>query len=125
MGQAILDLSKVSMFNFFYDYAKPKWGNSMSLLMTNTDSFVFAVETDDIYKDIALDVHERFDTRNYKGEPPSGMPTGVNKKVQGMFKDEMAGGIITEFIGLRAKMYATASLTGEEEKRQRGCQRVS
>ena len=120
VGQAILDFSKVTMFEFLYGYVKPKWADNASLLMTDADSFVFELKTEDVYKDISSDVCERFDTSNYKGKHPSGMPTGVNKKVPGMFKDEMSGEIITEFVGLRAKMYATRSLDGKEEKKAKG-----
>ena len=99
VGQGILDLSKVTMFEFFYGYVKPKWGDNVSLLMTDTDSFVFELKTEDVYEDISLDVHDRFDTSNYKDKHSSNIPIGVNKKVPGMFKDEMSGEIITEFVG--------------------------
>ena len=90
------------------------------MLATDTDSLILEIRTKDVYEDITLDVHQRFDTSNYKSEHPSGMPVGVNKKVPGMFKDEMGGGIITEFVGLRSKMYSFSSLEQEEEKKAKG-----
>ena len=91
VGQAILDTSKLKMFSFWYDYAKPKWGNNIRLLMTDTDSFMMEIKTEDVYK-------ERFDTSNYKEQHPSGLPIGVNKKVPGKMKDEMGGKIVTSFV---------------------------
>ena len=60
-----------------------------------------------------------FDTSDYPKEHPSGIETGVNKKVIGLFKDEAAGKIITKFVGLRAKNYAFL-LDGEENKKCKG-----
>ena len=76
---------------------------------------MYQIETDDFYKDIAPDVPDNFDTSNYTKDHPSGIPTGVNKKVLGMFKDEVGGLQIVEFVGLRAKLYAYR-LTDEEEE---------
>ena len=88
--------------------------------MTDTDSFVVEIRTKDVYEDIAPDVSRWFDTSKYKGRHPSGMPTGVNKRVPGMFKDELDGKIMTEFVGLRAKMYAMAVLDGEGVRKAKG-----
>ena len=70
----------------------------------DTDSFVINIKTKDFYKDIAMDVKERFDTSNCIYDRP--LPIGVNKKVVGLMKDELGGGIITEFVALRPKAYS-------------------
>ena len=94
LGMSILDLSKIIMFDFHYKYIKPKYGNKAKLLFTDTDSFLYEIQTEDFYKDIAGDVRDRFDTSDYPENHPSGIPTGINKKVLGMFKDEAAGKVI-------------------------------
>ena len=88
--------------------------------MTDTDSFVMEVKTEDVYKDISPDVPGRFDTSIYKEEHPSGLPIGVNKKVPGKMKDEMGGKIVLSFVGLRAKLYGIKSLDGNVEKKAKG-----
>ena len=99
LGMCILDLSKTIMFDFHYNYIKPKYGDKAKLLFTDTDSLMYEIETEDFYKDITEDVKDRFDTSDYPENHPSGIPTGENKKVLGMFKDEAAGKIIKEFVG--------------------------
>ena len=116
LGMAILDISKTLMYDFYYGYLKPKYGDKVKLLFTDTDSLMCEIETEDFYKDIAPDVHEWFDTSNYLPYHPSGIPTGVNKKVIGMFKDEKGGKIVTEFVGLRAKNYSLVCDWKEEKK---------
>ena len=101
LGMTILDLSKTLMYNFHYEY-----NHNATLLMTDTDSLCYEIKTNDFYKDISGDVYKEFDTSNYPKVHPSGIPTGVNKKVIGLMKDEAAGKQITEFVGLRAKMYS-------------------
>ena len=120
LGMCILDLSKSLMFDFHYNYIIPKYGNKAKLLFTDTDSFLYEIETEDFYKDITGDVRDRFDTSDYKEGHPSGIPTGINKKVLGMFKDEAAGKIIKEFVGLRAKLYSYIMEEGEENKKCKG-----
>ena len=66
LGLSILHLSKTAMYEFWYDYIKPKYGEKAKLCYMGTDSFIIHVKTDDIYKDIAEDVETRFDTSNYK-----------------------------------------------------------
>ena len=106
LGMSILDLSKTLMYDFHYNYIKPKYGNNASLLFTDTDSLCYEIKTKDFYKDISDDVPKWFDTSNYEKNHPSGIPTGMNKKVIGMMKDEAGGRQITEFVGLRSKLYA-------------------
>ena len=120
LGMCILDLSKTLMFDFHYNYIKPKYGNKAKLLFTDTDSFLYEIETEDFYKDISGDVKDRFDTSNYPENHPSGILTGINNKVLGMFKDEAAGKNIKEFVGLRPKLYSYKMEEGKENKRCKG-----
>ena len=124
LGMSILDLSKIVMFDFHYKYIKPKYGSKAKLLFTDTDSFLYEIQTEDFYKDISGDVKNRFDTSDYPKGHPSGIPTGVNKKVLGMFKDEAAGKIIKEFVGLRAKLYSYKMDEGKENKRCKGIKKA-
>ncbi|XP_022791041.1 uncharacterized protein LOC111330447 [Stylophora pistillata] len=96
LGMCILDLSKKHMYDFHYNYIKPKYEDRAKPLMTDTDSLCYEIHTDDFYQDIKPDVHKLFDTSNFPKDHPSGIPTGVNKKVIGMFKDEAGGKIIEE-----------------------------
>ena len=120
VGQAILDLSKTLMFDFHYNYIKNKYGKKAQLLFTDTDSLAYEIKTKDFYKDISDDVKEKFDTSDYPTNHPSGILTGVNKKVIGLFKDEAAGKQITHFVGLRPKLYSYKI----EEKEVRKCKGV-
>ena len=124
LGMSILDLSKIVMFDFHYQYIKPKYGKQAKLLFTDTDSFLYEIQTEDFYKDISGDVKNRFDTSDYPEGHPSGIPTGINKKVLGMFKDEAAGKIIKEFVGLRAKLYSYKMDEGKENKRCKGIKKA-
>ena len=120
LGMCILDLSKTIMYDFHYNYIKPKYGVKAKLLFTDTDSLMYEIETEDFYKDILEDIKDRFDTSDYPENHPSGIPTGINKKVLGMFKDEAAGKIIKEFVGLRAKLYSYKMDEGGENKKCKG-----
>ena len=124
LGLSILDLSKAIMYEFHYDYIKPKYNNRVSLLYTDTDSLVYEIETEDFYKDISADVMDRFDTSNYKPNHPSGIPAGCNKKVLGKFKDEKGGECIKEFAALRAKLYTFKMNDGEENKKCKGIKKA-
>ena len=123
LGMCILDLSKTIMYDFHYNYIKPKYGDKAKLLFTDTDSLMYLIETEDFFKDISGDVKDRFDTSDYPENHPSGIPTGINKKVLGMFKDEVGGKIIKEFVGLRAKLYSYKMDEGEESKKCKGVKR--
>ena len=106
VGQAILDLSKILMYDFHYNYIKKKYGNRAELLMTDTDSLMYLIQTDDVYDDIKKDVKKKFDTSNFPDVHPSRIKTGVNEKVVGVFKNEAAANTITHFVGLSSKLYA-------------------
>ena len=101
LGLSILEISKTLMYEFWYDYMKPKYNNDVKLCYMDTDSFIMKIKTNDFYEDIASYVENRFDTSNYEVNRP--LPTGKNKKVIGLMKDELGGKIITEFVTLRPK----------------------
>ena len=120
LGACILDLSKTIMYDFHYNYIKLMYKDKAKLLFTDTDSLMYEIETEDFYKDISGDVKNRLDTSDYPDNHPSGIPTGCNKKVLGMFKDEAMGKSIKEFVGLRAKLYSYKMFEGEESKKCKG-----
>ena len=113
LGQAILDLSKLRMYEFHYDYMLPKYKERLKLCYMDMDSFVYDIETEDFYKDIAGDVETRFDTSGYCNRP---LPIGKNKKVIGLMKDELGGEIMKEFFALRPKMYSYRVGSSEPKK---------
>ena len=81
LGLSILDISKITLYEFWYDYVKNKYDSRANLCYVDTDSFVINIKTKDFYKDIAMDVKGRFDTSNYAFDRP--LPEGKNKKVIG------------------------------------------
>ena len=87
LGQATLDISKTLMYEFYYEYLKPKYGDKVKLCYMDTDSFIIHVQTEDFYKDIADDVCKSFDTSGYDKKLNRPLPTGINEKIIGMFKD--------------------------------------
>ena len=94
------------MYDFHYNYIKPKYCDRAKLLFTDTDSLMYEIETEDFYRDISSDVHKKFDTSIFAKDHKSVIPTGVNKKVIEMMKDEAGGKQITKFVGLRSKLYS-------------------
>ena len=96
LGLSILEISKILMYEFWYDYIKPKYSDNVKLCYMDTDSFLVQIKTGDFYNDIADDVEKRFDTSNY--EVDASLPTGKNKKVIGLMKDELGGKIIKAFV---------------------------
>ena len=90
------------------------------LLFTDTYSLAYEIKTKDFYKHINPDIEERFDTSDNPTNHPSGIKTGLNSKVLGMFKDEAGGKKIVEFVGLKAKLYSYKMLDGYEDKKFKG-----
>ena len=115
LGLSILEISKILMYKFWYDYMKPKYGNDVKLCYMDTDSFIMNIKTNDFYEDIANDVENRFDTSNYEVNRP--LPMGKNRKIIGLMKDELGGKIITEFVTLRPKTYSYLTDDGKEIKK--------
>ena len=120
LGMNILDLSKALMYDFHYNYIKTKYGDKAKLLFTDTDSLADEIGTKDFYKDINPDIKKRFDTTDYPTNHPSGIKTGLNSEVLGMFKDQAGGKQIVEFVGLRVKLYSYKMLDCFEDKKCMG-----
>ena len=106
LGMSILDISKTLMYEFWYDYIKPKYGDRAKLRYTDTDSVIIYIKTEDLSEDISNDVERWFDTSNYDESDKRLLQIGKNKIVPGLFKDELGGKIITEVVALRAKKCA-------------------
>ena len=117
LGMCILDLSKTLMYDFHYNYIKNKYGNKSKLLFTDTDSLCYEIEANDVYKDFFND-RDKFDFSEY--DKNSKYFDDFNKKVIGKFKDETHGIPITEFIGLRSKMYSYIKDDDNENKTAKG-----
>ena len=118
LGQAILDLSKIVMYEFHYDYMIPKYSDRLKLCYMDMDSLVYHIRTEDFYAGIADDVQTRFDTSGSIPDRP--LPVGLNKKVTGLMKDELGGKIMTEFVAFRPKLYSYKKLDGSEDKKCKG-----
>ena len=128
LGLSVLNLSNTLMYDFWYDYMKPKyqWNwiqNNDKLCYMYTDSFIINIKTQEFYKDIVDDVEKIFDTSNFECnsvECNGQLPTGKNKKVIGLMKDELGGKIMTEFVTLRPKTYSYLMDNGNTDKKAKG-----
>ena len=121
LSQAILDLSKIVMYEFHYDYMVPKYSlEKLKLCYMDTDSLVYDIKTEDFYEDIANDVEARSDTSSYSKTDFRLLPIGLNKKVIELMKDELRGKKMTEFMALRPKLYSYKKLDGSEDKKCKG-----
>ena len=80
---SILDINKTLMYDFWYDYIKPKYGDREKLCYMDTDSYVTHIITEDVYEDIANDVERWLDISNYDENKTSKrpLPIGMNKKI--------------------------------------------
>ena len=77
LGLSILEISKILMYEFWYDYMKPKYDNNVKLCYMDTHSCIMNIKTNDFYEDIANDVENRFDTSNYEVNRP--LPMGKRR----------------------------------------------
>ena len=107
LGMSILDIIKTRMYEFWYGYIKPKYGDKAKLCYMDIDSFIIHIITEDFYEDIANDVERCFDTSSYDENKTVTipLPIGKNKKVISLFKDELGGKIMKEFCVLKPKTY--------------------
>ena len=96
------------MYEFWYDYMKPKYGDNVKLCYIDIDSLICFIKTKDFYEDIVDDVEKRFDMSSYEVDRP--LPMGKNKKVNGLMKDELGGKIMTELVDLRSKIMHTQQM---------------
>ena len=93
LGLSILEISKTLMYEFWYDYIKPKYQCNSKLCYMDTYSFIMYIKTEDVHENIANDVEKRFCTSNYELEYNSierPIPIGENKKMVGLMKDEIS-----------------------------------
>ena len=121
VGQAILDLSKYHMYDFWYSSLKKMYGDKVSLCYTDTDSLLALIETQDVYEDMRKHA-DRYDLSDYPKDHKC--YSTANKKVVGKFKDECNGRPIKEFIGLRPKMYSILEASGTNIRKAKGVQRA-
>ena len=105
------------MYEFWYDYMKPKYTEKAKLCHMNTDSFMLYMKIEDIYADITKDFKTRFDSSNYELDRP--LPKGKNKKVIGLMKKELGGKRLKEFTTLRGKTYRYLTDNKDEEKKHK------
>ena len=101
LGMSILDISKTLMYEFWYDYVKPKYQDKAKLCYMDTDSFVINIFTEDFFKDVNNYAERWFDTSNDDKNDKRPLPIGMNKKVIRLFKNELGGKFIKEFCALR------------------------
>ena len=120
LGMSILDISKTLMYEFWYDYIKPKYQDRAKLCYMDTDSLIIHIKTDNFYKEIANDVEKQFNTSNYDDNDKRPLPVGKNKKVIGLFEHELGGKIIKEFVVLRAKTYSYLTDDESEDEKAKG-----
>ena len=105
VGQAMVDKSKVLMYEFYYDYLKPKYNDKVKLLYMDTDSFVLHIETEDFFEGVKNDIHDWYDTFKYLRLLNLPLKYGVDKKIIGKIKDELFDGFMKEFIAIGPKLY--------------------
>ena len=118
VGMCILDISKTCLYEFHHEYMVPLYRDKCKVMYTDTDSLVYHVECDDVYETMKRDI-ARFDTSDYPVDNAYGMPL-KNKKIPGLMKDENNGATMTEFVGLRAKMYALKVDGKKDTKKAKG-----
>ena len=118
IGQSVLDISKTLMYEFYFNYLKTKYGDKIKLCCMDTDSFNFYVETNDFFEDIKDDIHDWFDTSKINNKLDRPIPIGINDGILAMFKDELKGQVMTEFISLASKVYAYKCDNDKIEKKK-------
>ena len=116
----VLELSKVLMYEFHYDYIKNRYDNKSKLLFTDTDSLMWEIKTEDVYEDFSSN-KEMFDFSNYSTK--SKQYDGSNKLVIGKMKDETGGFASEELVGLKPKMYQFLVDDNSEHKKAKGVNR--
>ena len=125
LGMSILDISKTLMYEFWYDYIEPKYQDKAKLCYTDTDRFIIHIKNEDFYKDIANDVEKCVDTSNYDENDQRPLPVDKNKKLTGLFKDELERKIMIEFVGLITKTYAYLMDDDSAHKKAKGTKKCT
>ena len=120
LGQAILDISKSFMYEFWYNYFKVKYKDNVKLCYMDTNSFIFYVETEDFYTDIADDIDKWYDTSASSKDINNPIRTGINEEMIVTFKNELSNDDMTEFCSPETKTYAFDTESNEEIKKAKG-----
>ena len=120
LGTSILDISKTLLYKLWYDYIKPKYKDRAKLCYTDNDSLIIHIITEDFFEDIADDFTKRFDTFDYDENDKRPLPIVKNKKVIGLFKDELGGKIMKGFCAIRVKTYSCLMDDDSEVKKAKG-----
>ena len=118
VGLSVLEISKTIIYDFHYSYMRKRVGNRSKLLYTDTDSLMYEIQGVNMYDIMKEDIYI-FDTSDYPEDNHFGLPR-MNKKVIGLIKDECNGNIMTEFIGLRSKMYSVLIQNEKPIKKSKG-----
>ena len=117
----ILDISKCLMYQYFYNELKVRYRDKLTLMATDTDSFIYRVETDDLYKDMLQNIH-LYDTSNYPTDNP--LYCLDHKKQIGSMKDELGGYAMKEFVALHPKMYSFVYNIKDKEINEKRCKGI-
>ena len=120
LGMSILDISKILMYEFWYNYIIPEYGHRAKLCYTDTDSFIIYIKTENFFEDISNDVEKWFDMSNYEKNDKRPLLIRKNIKVPSLFKDELGQKMITEVVALRPKAYAYLDDDGNDHKKDKG-----
>jgi hypothetical protein len=120
-GAVILDRAKYHLYSFLYERLLPRYGHErLQLCLTDTDSYIVQIQTQNVYDDMLTDL-DWYDTSDYPADHP--LHSQSNKKRLGKLKDELAGRVLNEFVGLRSKVYSLRSDDGENIRKAKGVAR--
>ena len=122
LGLSILEISKTLLYEFWYNYIKPKYQVNPKPCYMDTDSIIIHIKTKDVHEGIANDVEKLFDTSNYEFNIP--LPIETNKKVIGLMKAELGGKIMTELVVLRPKIHSYLMNDGNSDKKAKGTKKT-
>ena len=125
LGMSLLDISKILMYEFWYDYINPTYGDKAKLCYTDTDNFIINIKTENFFEDISNNVGKWFDTSNYNENDKRSLPIGKNKKVPGYFKDELGGKTMTEVAALKPKAHAYLDDDCNDHKNAKGTKKCA
>ena len=123
LGISILDISKILMYEFWYDYIKPKY--QAKLCYMDTDSFLFILKPKIFMKTLLMMLKNGLTHLTITKNDKRPLPIGKNKKVIGLFKGELGGRIIKEFVALRAKTYTYLMDNKSEHKKAKGTKKCA
>ena len=124
LDMSILDISEILMYEFWYDYMNSKYWDRAKLCYTDTYSFIIFIKAEDFFEDISNGVEKRFDTSNHDKNDKRPLPIGKNKRVPGLFKDELGGKNIKELRALRQKTWSFLRDDGCENKKAKGTKKL-